>query len=116
MDSKENPYYNPKAFGYKTVGEVNWDDEPYQFDFTVVWAKESGELVWADDSGCSCPSPFENHSEADYHKGTKLELLIHLTNRITVLLESSYVSSETKNYAAQQVSDLVEKVILGGYK
>ena len=31
----------------------------YEFDEIRVWQKENGELLYAIDSGCSCPSPFE---------------------------------------------------------
>lgn len=55
-----NIYYQPEEYGLKTVGEVEWGDGYYNFDLTVVWQDIStGTLYYADDSGCSCPSPFE---------------------------------------------------------
>lgn len=57
-----NPYYNPEDFGLTIVDEIEWRDEPYEFDLTVIWKDKSGKYWIADDSGCSCPSPFE-----DYH-------------------------------------------------
>ena len=56
-----NIYYDPEKFGLKTVGEIDWSDGCYQFDLTVVWQRElDGVFVYAEDSGCSCPSPFED--------------------------------------------------------
>lgn len=56
-----NIYYDPEKFGLTTIGEIDWSDGCYCFDYTVVWKRESdGRFVYADDSGCSCPSPFED--------------------------------------------------------
>lgn len=57
-----NIYFDPEKFGLEIVGEVEWSDECYQFDKTVVWRDpQSQALFVASDSGCSCPSPFESH-------------------------------------------------------
>lgn len=54
-----NIYYNPEKFGLTMIGEIDWSDGSYQFDLTVVWKRDSdGKFVYAEDSGCSCPSPF----------------------------------------------------------
>lgn len=59
-------YYAPEKFGLTTIGEVDFSDGCYQFDLTVVWRRDSdGVFVYADDSGCSCPSPFEDKGIAD---------------------------------------------------
>jgi hypothetical protein len=55
----ENIYYSPEAHGLTLVAEVDFADS-YDFDKTVVWKDVDGQLYWAQDSGCSCPSPFEN--------------------------------------------------------
>ena len=61
MSWDDNPYSYPEKHGLQTVGEVEWSDGGYQFDLTVVWRNpETGQLYIAEDSGCSCPSPFEN--------------------------------------------------------
>jgi hypothetical protein len=77
----DNPdlYYQPEAFGITTIGEVSWHEESYEFDFTVVWqSKEDPKLFyWARDSGCSCPSPFEDYTSLDHdgvEKGTRQEV------------------------------------------
>jgi hypothetical protein len=61
-----NLYYDPEKFGLETVGEIDWSDGNYCFDYTVVWKRTSdGRFVYADDSGCSCPSPFEDKGVED---------------------------------------------------
>lgn len=54
-----NLYYSPEASGYEIIETIELEDEPWQFDILVVWRDPEGTLVWATDSGCSCPSPFE---------------------------------------------------------
>lgn len=64
-DRWDNPYYNPKVFNLEILGEMEWDNESYQFNMTVVWKDAEGRLWTASDSGCSCPSPFEDTTELD---------------------------------------------------
>lgn len=59
-----NIYYHPEKYGLTTVGQIEWCDDPYQFDLTVVWKDNAGQIYWASDSGCSCPSPFEDHDRS----------------------------------------------------
>ena len=55
-------YNQPEKFGLTQVAMIDWDDEPYQFDMTVVWLhRKTNRLYMASDSGCSCPSPFEDY-------------------------------------------------------
>lgn len=59
-------YYSPEAFGLETVGQIQWGEPCYDFDLTVVWKRKSdGALVYGEDSGCSCPSPFESQGVDD---------------------------------------------------
>lgn len=53
--------YQPENYGYRQIGQVDWSDGCYQFAYTTVWQHEaSGAFYMADDSGCSCPSPYED--------------------------------------------------------
>ena len=80
--SYENVYYSPEAYGLETVGEVEWSDGCYQFDTTVVWKdKTSGDLFMAEDSGCSCPSPFESHNRSTLTPVNTQDLLSHFDRR-----------------------------------
>ena len=61
-----NIYYSPESFGLEPVGEVEFSDGFYQFDLLAAWRhKESGRLYYAEDSGCSCPSPFEGFGSVE---------------------------------------------------
>lgn len=60
-------YYDlPK--GLEFIGEVEWNDYPYEFDLTGVWKNKEGYWI-ASDSGCSCPTPFDNHRFPDDFEG-----------------------------------------------
>lgn len=51
---------------YETLDEIQWGGACYDFDLTRVWVhKPTGSLFVADDSGCSCPSPFESTTVGD---------------------------------------------------
>jgi len=77
-----NVYYDPEKFGLTQVGALDYSDGAYQFDLTVVWVDVSGQLYYADDSGCSCPSPFEDTGINDLTKATVSSLRDHLRGRI----------------------------------
>lgn len=55
-----NIYYNPEDFGLETVGQMDWTEPNWDFDMLVVWKEKRGRYWIGEDSGCSCPSPFEN--------------------------------------------------------
>lgn len=72
-------YYSPGKYGFETVGEIEWSDESYQFDLTVVWRRVAdGQLFYADDQGCSCPSPFEDHGVNDLVEASMFQVSTHL--------------------------------------
>jgi hypothetical protein len=53
-------YYYPADAGLETIGEAETERD-YDFDKFVVWRRlADGMLLYATDSGCSCPSPFED--------------------------------------------------------
>jgi hypothetical protein len=56
-----NIYSAPEHFGMEVVGEVADEGACYSFNMVVVWREvETGKLFYDTDSGCSCPSPFED--------------------------------------------------------
>jgi hypothetical protein len=58
-------YCDAEKFGLTQVDEIDLSDGCYQFDLVVVWKHEDGKHYWANDSGCSCPSPFELYTTLD---------------------------------------------------
>ena len=57
-------YYNPEEFGLKQLLHIDVGGS-YEFDMFTVWYDENGKLYWAADSGCSCPSPYEDYTSLD---------------------------------------------------
>lgn len=52
--------YDPEKFGCRVVAEYDTADS-YEFDTVKVWQHiETGRVFAAQDSGCSCPTPFED--------------------------------------------------------
>jgi hypothetical protein len=75
-------YYDPEKWGLEIVGSVQWGEPNYSFDLTVVWRNEgTGQLYYADDSGCSCPSPFDGMDIHDLTPASEHEVLAHLAGR-----------------------------------
>lgn len=90
-------YYYPEKLGLLSFGEISHDDEPYQFDITAVWIDaKTGEFAWARDWGCSCPSPFENTTDADLTRGNFHEL-------------AKALECEPDDYEAAQVVELLAR-------
>lgn len=76
--------YQPENYGFRQIGEVDFSSGSYEFDLTTVWQHvESGEFFMADDSGCSCPSPYEDvRSVDDLTPIPRLQVLVdHLNER-----------------------------------
>lgn len=62
----ETPYNKPELYGLERVAEIQWGEPDYSFDLTCVLRRTSDGTLWyASDSGCSCPSPFEDAYEWD---------------------------------------------------
>lgn len=59
----DNIYYSPEQYGLVQIYCMDDPQASYSFDYLVAWKHTATNMVyWAQDSGCSCPSPFE-----DYH-------------------------------------------------
>jgi hypothetical protein len=59
-------YYQPEKFDLTPVAELEFSDGFYQFDLRVVWSHPELGLLTARDSGCSCPSPFEEYTDLSH--------------------------------------------------
>lgn len=58
-----NIYSDPSEFGLEIFGSIEKEPD-YDFDMLVVWRDpKSREMFYAQDSGCSCPSPFEGYHD-----------------------------------------------------
>lgn len=87
-----DPYYNPEHFGLELVGSIEWVGESYEFNMTAVWKESRGKYYIADDSGCSCPSPFEDYTKKEELDGpmNKRSLESALRYRLKERTDSRY--------------------------
>jgi hypothetical protein len=59
------PYYDPAAFGLELLDTLDEPGMGYSFHMLCAWRETAtGDLLWAEDSGCSCPAPFESFTKA----------------------------------------------------
>lgn len=77
----ENIYYNPEKHDLVLVSEFDMGG-PYEFDMTVVWHEAGSGYYIGTDSGCSCPTPFENYDGKADLTGplTKMQALEEVKN------------------------------------
>jgi len=122
MSWGDDVYSNPKKHGLTTVAEMSWDNESYQFDITVCWRDAEGNLYWSDDTGCSCPSPFEDVKNKDeLETGTLQHLISDVQDRQRRAEEydAEYIGDDEyfrglkakqKEYRGRQIADFIETV------
>lgn len=64
---KYNPYYNNEFFELEMI-EFEDTSLYYEYDKLLFFATKSGDLFTAGDSGCSCPTPFEEYESSTTHE------------------------------------------------
>lgn len=85
-----NIYYDPEKSGLTTIGEIDWSSGCYEFSLTVVWKRADGAFVYGEDSGCSCPSPFEDTGIDDLTEiGSLKEFQEHCAERQATAYDGS---------------------------
>lgn len=55
-----DPYYAPEKLGLEMLA-VEQPDLSYEFNILAFWSNGIGQVWSCSDSGCSCPSPFEDY-------------------------------------------------------
>lgn len=95
----KNVFYNPEAHGLRVVAELEFSNGCYQFDTRVVWEKD-GALYTARDSGCSCPTPFEDFNSVESLERVDISFLEgEISNERTSSYEgNSNFSSEARYF------------------
>lgn len=105
-----NLYCAPEDHGLRTVGEIDFSDDFYGFDLLVVLERPAtGELLYAEDSGCSCPSPFEFVPLTDWTLATRHSIAARIQERVNELGEGCPGSNPNM---AQAAAALIEKVMI----
>lgn len=72
-------YYSPEDYGLTPVGCLAQDGLDYEFHILAIWKDKDGNIYWEEDSGCSCPIPFEDcrfNGPDDHNLGTDLQALM----------------------------------------
>lgn len=68
-----NIFYDPQAFGLTMVASADIAGS-WRFDKFVIWS-DGDTLYWATDSGCSCPTPFEDYDRTNLNTGSLNDIL-----------------------------------------
>lgn len=70
---KINPYYDPHKLSLEMIS-FHEPGLSWEYNTLCFWATEDGRVYSASDSGCSCPTPFEQYEGEDEKEViTKLE-------------------------------------------
>lgn len=123
------PYYSDfkdvssdaKYFGLTPVVEFELREPDYSFDTFKVWYhSESEKYYWARDSGCSCPSPFEDYGcretgdEVSDSLGISMVLdklgsgdFFETVNAMSSAADSSY----DRDYAVKKATEALAKLV-----
>jgi hypothetical protein len=64
MNYKNNFYYYPDKSGLEIIESLNIYDD-YGFDMFIIWKNKDNNLYYAQDTGCSCPTPFEEFNSIE---------------------------------------------------
>ena len=80
MVYEKNVYYAPETWGLELVGEIEYSSASYEFDTRVIWKDKNNQFFTARDSGCSCPTPFEDYETFDDLEKPTLKTLIDEIN------------------------------------
>lgn len=98
--SNENIYGTPEAFELEVVACHDFSDGCYCFDYRVIWKDKKGKLLTARDSGCSCPSPFE-----EYAKVSDLEDF-----SVSYLIEEAREEARKNSYEGDPIEPWITKL------
>lgn len=92
---------NPVDEHLTKIGEVELAEPNYSFDLLAFWVrKRDGQLLYATDSGCSCPMPFEDTKVRDLRE-TTLDTVTDVARR---------EAHDPSGYGAVPQADVVQKV------
>ena len=87
-----NPYYHPEQLGLEIIS-FDEPDLAYEYNTLCFWASADGKIYSASDSGCSCPTPFE-----DKHDRPTCKEVLNTLNRVTSVKQAERIFDEWKNH------------------
>lgn len=99
-EEKQGPYYNPEKYGLTLIGEVSWIPESYEYDLLVVWKdNKTGQILFAQDDGCSCYVAFEETTKKHLHKMNRPQDFIGFVQKL-------YDKKINRKYADEEYIEL----------
>jgi len=94
-----NAYYSPERLDLEVIGDLEMSEPDYSFDTVVVWRHiPTGDLYWAQDAGCSCPTPFEDYNSLE-----------QLTKLVSANLDE-FAREISRCYQPEEARSLLRKV------
>jgi hypothetical protein len=72
----DNVHSSPEKFDLTVVADIELTGASCEFDGLVVWKHKDGRVFYATDSGCSCPTPFEDYNSLESLKDAKLDIAL----------------------------------------
>lgn len=105
-----NVYYDPQKFGLSVVDSLDEPDLSYEYNTLVVWKHDqSNRLYWAQDSGCSCPTPFESYTFKSPNDTNLSEITKDNIEQFETELSNFPVSSSEKAKCLSNVKELLKQ-------
>jgi hypothetical protein len=106
--STPDVYNEPDHFGLELVAMIERPDMSYEFDMFGIWRDAStGQVYNGQDSGCSCPSPFEGYTSlADLTEVKTAAELHKALNEWAVFCDSSVGLDASVVEGHQKIAEL----------
>lgn len=107
-----NVYYDPQDFDLNVEGSFDWAEPDWSFDMLVVWSDERGQYWVGQDSGCSCPSPFEDVTDVNELDGpyTKAGLKSRLNYLVSKRVEDPMYSDYSAAKLLGSARDILQRI------
>lgn len=99
-------YYNPSDFNLTPVADIELDNESCSFNILSVWKHKDGSFYYAQDSGCSCPSPFQDYHSIEQLQKLSVENFSELEN---ITNKSRGATPMTIKYFLNAVKEAIDK-------
>ena len=106
---RDNPYYNPEDLGLTPVATVE-DERNWDFNILAIWS-DGKRFYWAEDSGYSCPTPFEDYTTLDTLQEGDRYACLKAINEFTNY--EYFHSTRQVNNQAIRAKELVREWVLG---
>lgn len=105
MSEYINPHYYPEKLDLVMLDFAD-EEVNYAFDYLAFWKDKQGNVYSASDSGCSCPSPFEDYEGRTTEEVIqKLERVKDFDHAVTLFNEwnKGYERQKTKARLTKEV-------------